>query len=151
MKKYKLTEYITFQPSKIKMTTTTINNTFAMPSIYIPRAHISCNTPDLIEQTINDILGYDCVSKVTIIPKTDQKTGFQFVSVFVNFKVWPRGGYADLIYNDLMTGTPVILRYTDEQTNGYWKCFLARPREKKVILKKNTAVSNREDEILDRV
>ena len=133
------------------MTTTINNNTFAMPSIYIPRAPISCNTADMYIKTINEILGYDCVSKVTIIPKTDQKTGFQFVSVFVNFKVWPRGGYADPIYNDLMTGTPVILKYSDEQTNAYWKCFLARPREKKVILKKNTAINNREDEILDRV
>lgn len=131
------------------MTTTINNNNFAMPSIYIPRAPISCNTADMYIKTINEILGYDCVSKVTIIPKIDPKTGFQFVSVFVNFKVWPRGGYADPIYNDLMTGTPVILKYSDQQTNAYWKCFLARPREKKANYK--TKRDLEEGEVFDMV
>ena len=132
------------------MTTTT--NTFTMPSMYIPRAPISCNKTEIYSNTINEILGFDCVSKVTILPQTDHNTGFEFLSVFVNFKVWPRGINADHIYNDLINGTPVIFKYSDSdsQTNGYWKCFLARPRENKVNEKKQV-VCKSEDEILNRV
>lgn len=152
MKKYKLTEYITFQPSKIKMTNN--NKYFTMPSIYIPRAHFLCNKTETYSKTINEILGYDCVSKVTIIPKTDQKTGFQFVSVFVNFKVWPRGENADNIYLSLINNTPVVLKYSDTENSisGYWKCFLAKPREnnRKQKQKQVISVDKNDDDSLDK-
>lgn len=102
-----------------------------MPSIYIPRAHILCNNPDIYCKTINNILGYYCVSMVTIISKTDWYTGFQFVSFFVNFKVWPTGNNADNIYLNLINLTPVFFKFYDTTNaiSGYWKCFLAKPRK----------------------
>lgn len=98
---------------------TTNNNNNTIPSIYIHRAHIRCDNPNLFRDTFNRVLGVDCVRTVDLVKKTD-KNDIPFIRAFIHFKFWPRGETAHRMYNDLMTDKRLEITY-NQDTKWFWR------------------------------
>jgi hypothetical protein len=94
---------------------TTINT----PSIYINRAHSSCDDPDVFRNTFNRVLGIDCVRSVDIVKKTDNNQ-VPFIRAFVHFKFWPRNETADRMHYELMSDKRIEVTY-DLDTTWFWR------------------------------
>ena len=57
-----------------------------IPSVCIPRVHYKMNS-DSVAAVFNEVFGQDCVDRVDMVERKDQKTGFSFWIAYVHFAV----------------------------------------------------------------
>ena len=102
----------------------------SIPSICIPRAHISV-TETLVEQTFDFMFGAGTVRDTDMLLREDYKTGELFWLIFVHFNAYvPSKDASDIVtcINDFKTrivnGEQVRIQYDGVH---FWKAYKQRP------------------------
>jgi hypothetical protein len=98
------------------------NSTSAIPSLCIGYALDRC-TPEQVKEVFNYVLDEDIVSDVSVLDKTNFKTGRPFKVIFINFK--NNSESLALLVERIKTEGFVNIQYDNP---WFWKVTMAKPK-----------------------
>jgi len=107
------------------MSSASTSNASNVPSLCIGYALDRC-TPEQVKEVFNYVLDEDVVSDISVLDKTNFKTGRPFKVIFINFK--NNSESLALLVDRIKTEGFVNIQYDNP---WFWKVTMAKPKSEK--------------------